>query len=85
MPESAFSVYLLKLNQIGEPILIVCLLQHEYIYKFPNGSQVVRDSEDPALAKSLGSDYTVRLGTSTTPATTTTTTVADVDYDSPGK
>ena len=66
--------------------MIVCLLQHEYIYKFPNGSQVVRDSEDPALAKSLGSDYTVRLGSSTTPATTTkTTTVADVDYDSPGK
>ena len=67
--------------------MIVCLLQHEYIYKFPNGSQVVRDSEDPALAKSLGSDYTVRLGSSTTPATTTTTTTtaADVDYDSPGK
>ena len=65
----------------------MCLLQHEYIYKFPNGSQVVRDSEDPGLAKSLGSDYTVRLGTSTTttPATTTTTTAADVDYDSPGE
>ena len=66
--------------------MILCLLQHEYIYKFPNGSQVVRDSEDQELAKSLGSDYTVRLGSSTsTPATTTTTTAADVDYDSPGK
>ena len=65
--------------------MILCLFQHEYIYKFPNGSQVVRDSEDQELAKSLGSDYTVRLGSSTTPATTTTTTDADVDYDSPGK
>ena len=68
--------------------MILCLLQHEYIYKFPNGSQVVRDSEDQELAKSLGSDYTVRLGSSTTPSTTTTTTTttaADVDYDSPGE
>ena len=62
----------LKTSNKSTNLINSYILQHEYIYNFGNGSQVVRDSEDQTLVK----DNTVTLGSTVLP---------DLDYEGPGK